>query len=158
MLKWLVLLWTCPLLVNSQSIELCDGNIKLSANATNETHVDWYINGWFSFTGYELTIQDTGIYSIQAIAYNENCEAKFTLELNISACSTCPIYTPNAVRYGMEFTPKSLCWFEFEIYNRWGENLHRGSHPWIANVQNDVYTCVVYGKGYIYRGIVVVVE
>ena len=144
--------------INAQKVELCDGLIKLSADAQHEDYIEWWVNGQYVGGSYNLTLLDTGVYKVEAYAYNAGCLAKVTLTVQIIPCKDCPIYTPNAVRNGAYFTPKSLCWFEFEIFNRWGENLHRGSEPWLANVQNDVYTVVVYGKGYIYRGVVVVVE
>jgi hypothetical protein len=143
----------------------CDTTIRLKASGDNYSYVEWYLNGQFiSFDEYiNVIITDTGSYNVDVIAYGDQCEIRSSTKFKISSCNDCYIYIPNAVTPNEDgtndkWTPKSLCDFKFQIYNRWGEHIYSGPPPWSAPVQNDVYTYLVFFKGKRYLGKIVVVN
>jgi hypothetical protein len=152
---WLWLLW----LPCAAQVELCQVPLVVTLKATGTNYAYWTVNGLYM--GYASSIEvmatDTGMVTATA-SINDPCPANAEYKLAIVPCKDCAIYWPNAATEQNPWTPKSMCPFRFEIFNRWGELIYTGPPEWTAeNAQNDVYVAVIYAgnRRYISRVTVV---
>lgn len=97
----------------------------------------------------EITIADSMIYVIQS--ENNGCIAYDTLIVTLDIEKTClkipDAFSPNNDNINDFFYPLSnqnFTIFDFRIYNRWGELIHRNNEPWDGTYKREDQPLGVY--------------